>query len=687
MPSDAPAGLADDREALGLHVAERLLGVLALGDARAHLVAELTVPFPQLVVRERGDRGFEGVYGAGGFLEGLEPAALADAQHAIQQRHRWKPTARRAGGSRCWRSIRRAGCTVHRDDDGAGGGSICDGASHGVPGAAGDPARGRGCRRDAVRPYRLRGRCVAPRPVSARCPPRSRGRRDRPRAAGPAPRPRRGRDGRAAGARPAPAGARDHPRPRRAGRERAARDPPPRLPRDARHRQRARRAAGHGGRRSRSHGALARQRRRRHRGVRRHHARRAARRPRRPGRPRRPAGARDRDAAARARARPRRRRVGQRGDGRLARRRDAVHRDRPRRRRAPARVRRAGPAVARRPPAVARRRRRPPRRRARGRAVPAAGPPRGWPLARLGRRAVPDRAARRAGRDAAGAHRAAASTTRAGTPSPASSSPVRSAPAGRTGARTRCGGRTAPTPASPAPPPARSAWPTGPPDAVRLEGVGRAVRARANSSTGRSRPSASASRSPRCPTTSSPGGTRPATPRTRWCGSAPPVRRPTGSTLGTSVLTPTLRYHPSIIAQAFGTLGVLSPGRVFLGVGTGESLNETPATGAAWPSGKERRLRLDRGDRADPPAVDRGARRLRRRVLPDAARHDLRPPRPAGADLRRRLRPARGQARRHRRRWLHLHQRQEARAVRAAHGRRRGGRQPRPAAIPAPSAT
>jgi coenzyme F420-dependent glucose-6-phosphate dehydrogenase len=63
--------------------------------------------------------------------------------------------------------------------------------------------------------------------------------------------------------------------------------------------------------------------------------------------------------------------------------------------------------------------------------------------------------------------------------------------------------------------------------------------------------------------------------------------------LGTSVLTPTLRYHPSIIAQAFGTLGDMFPGRVFLGVGTGESLNETPATGAAWPSGKERRLRLE----------------------------------------------------------------------------------------------
>ncbi len=62
--------------------------------------------------------------------------------------------------------------------------------------------------------------------------------------------------------------------------------------------------------------------------------------------------------------------------------------------------------------------------------------------------------------------------------------------------------------------------------------------------------------------------------------------------LGTSVLTPTMRYHPSMIAHAFGTLALLYPGRVFLGVGTGESLNETPATGAPWPGAKERRLRL-----------------------------------------------------------------------------------------------
>jgi coenzyme F420-dependent glucose-6-phosphate dehydrogenase len=62
--------------------------------------------------------------------------------------------------------------------------------------------------------------------------------------------------------------------------------------------------------------------------------------------------------------------------------------------------------------------------------------------------------------------------------------------------------------------------------------------------------------------------------------------------LGTSVLTPTFRYQPAIVAQAFATLACLSPGRIFLGVGTGEAMNETPATAAEWPGAKERRLRL-----------------------------------------------------------------------------------------------
>ena len=62
--------------------------------------------------------------------------------------------------------------------------------------------------------------------------------------------------------------------------------------------------------------------------------------------------------------------------------------------------------------------------------------------------------------------------------------------------------------------------------------------------------------------------------------------------MGTSVLTPTFRYHPSIVAQAFGTLGAMFPGRVILGIGTGESLNEVPSTGQPWPEFKERFARL-----------------------------------------------------------------------------------------------
>jgi coenzyme F420-dependent glucose-6-phosphate dehydrogenase len=62
--------------------------------------------------------------------------------------------------------------------------------------------------------------------------------------------------------------------------------------------------------------------------------------------------------------------------------------------------------------------------------------------------------------------------------------------------------------------------------------------------------------------------------------------------IGTSVLTPTFRYHPSIVAQAFGTLGCLFPGRIILGIGTGESLNEVPATAMQWPEQRERTLRF-----------------------------------------------------------------------------------------------
>jgi coenzyme F420-dependent glucose-6-phosphate dehydrogenase len=62
--------------------------------------------------------------------------------------------------------------------------------------------------------------------------------------------------------------------------------------------------------------------------------------------------------------------------------------------------------------------------------------------------------------------------------------------------------------------------------------------------------------------------------------------------LGTSVLTPTFRYNPAVLAQEFATLGLLYPGRVMLGVGTGEALNEIAVSGREWPEFKERFARL-----------------------------------------------------------------------------------------------
>jgi coenzyme F420-dependent glucose-6-phosphate dehydrogenase len=61
--------------------------------------------------------------------------------------------------------------------------------------------------------------------------------------------------------------------------------------------------------------------------------------------------------------------------------------------------------------------------------------------------------------------------------------------------------------------------------------------------------------------------------------------------LGTSVVAPSYRYHPGIVAQAMATLGCLYPGRVFLGVGTGEAMNEEPL-GVKWPDQRERFQRL-----------------------------------------------------------------------------------------------
>ena len=62
--------------------------------------------------------------------------------------------------------------------------------------------------------------------------------------------------------------------------------------------------------------------------------------------------------------------------------------------------------------------------------------------------------------------------------------------------------------------------------------------------------------------------------------------------IGTSVLTPTFRHHPAVVAHAFATMGCLYPGRIMLGIGSGEALNEVAVTGIEWPEFKERFARL-----------------------------------------------------------------------------------------------
>ena len=61
--------------------------------------------------------------------------------------------------------------------------------------------------------------------------------------------------------------------------------------------------------------------------------------------------------------------------------------------------------------------------------------------------------------------------------------------------------------------------------------------------------------------------------------------------MGTTVTCPTFRYTPAVVAEAFASLSLLYPGRIFLGIGSGEALNEEAATGV-WPKWPERSERL-----------------------------------------------------------------------------------------------
>src|SRR2546423_2561947 len=76
-----------------------------------------------------------------------------------------------------------------------------------------------------------------------------------------------------------------------------------------------------------------------------------------------------------------------------------------------------------------------------------------------------------------------------------------------------------------------------------------------------------------------------------WVTLAAAANRVNGAWMGTTVTCPTLRYNPAVVAEAFASLSQLSPGKIFLGLGSGEALNEQAATGE-WPDWEERWDRL-----------------------------------------------------------------------------------------------
>ncbi|HYI80662.1 MAG TPA: TIGR03557 family F420-dependent LLM class oxidoreductase [Thermoleophilaceae bacterium] len=100
--------------------------------------------------------------------------------------------------------------------------------------------------------------------------------------------------------------------------------------------------------------------------------------------------------------------------------------------------------------------------------------------------------------------------------------------------------------------------------------------------------------------------------------------------LGTGVTAPVHRYHPAVVAQAFASLESMFPGRAFLGIGSGESLNETPC-GMDWPSTGEQVARMDEaleivGRLLDGERVDHDGRFYRTKGAYLHTRGEQRPP-------------------------------------------------------------
>jgi secondary-alcohol dehydrogenase (coenzyme-F420) len=73
-----------------------------------------------------------------------------------------------------------------------------------------------------------------------------------------------------------------------------------------------------------------------------------------------------------------------------------------------------------------------------------------------------------------------------------------------------------------------------------------------------------------------------------WCFMASALQATKKIPFATGVTAPIMRYNPAIVAQAFATMNCMYPGRVNLGVGTGEDLNEIPLLCVTWPKPAKR---------------------------------------------------------------------------------------------------
>ncbi|MDQ6649273.1 MAG: TIGR03557 family F420-dependent LLM class oxidoreductase [Actinomycetota bacterium] len=65
----------------------------------------------------------------------------------------------------------------------------------------------------------------------------------------------------------------------------------------------------------------------------------------------------------------------------------------------------------------------------------------------------------------------------------------------------------------------------------------------------------------------------------------------TAGDFGPGVTCPSFRFHPAVVAQAAATIEAMYPGRFWLGLGSGEALNEH-ITGGYWPEAPERLVRM-----------------------------------------------------------------------------------------------